>query len=101
MPSPSTGRQLTADPSCSIEATSGVVVAAGAWGGDLLADSLGEEAWRTVLQPRKGHLLEVQPPLGQPGIMHGLMEMGYTSVRNSILLMGTLNSSSSLHVLIG
>ena len=56
-----------------------VVVAAGAWSGHLLADSLGEQVWRTALQPRKGHLLEVQPS-GLPAIRHGLMEVGYTSV---------------------
>jgi len=73
---------------CRIVASSGVVIAAGAWSGPLLAESLGEEVWRTALQPRKGHLLEIQPPNGQPGIRHGLMEMGYTNVSLSLKVKG-------------
>ena len=55
-------------------------MAAGAWTGHLLADSLGEEHLREAFVPRKGHLLEISSPAGMPPLRHGLMELGYTHV---------------------
>lgn len=57
-----------------------MVVAAGAWSGDLLAHSLGHDMWRSIFKPRRGHLLEVQAPPSMPPLQHGLMEIGYTQV---------------------
>lgn len=61
------------------------MLAAGAWTGQLLAASLAQDSpaqahWREAFRPRKGHLLELQPPAGMPPVRHGLMELGYTSV---------------------
>lgn len=67
---------------CRISAGQAVVLACGAWTGQLLADSLGLEQWRGAFQPRKGHLLEFQPPPDMPRVSHGLMELGYASVRS-------------------
>lgn len=55
-------------------------MAAGAWSGDLLADSLADDRWRHVFKPRRGHLLEVQAPPSMAPLQHGLMELGYTQV---------------------
>lgn len=65
---------------CRVQARKGVVVTAGAWSGDLLADNLADDRWRSVFQPRRGHLLEVQAPPSMPPLRHGLMELGYTQV---------------------
>ncbi|DBA78931.1 hypothetical protein WJX77_006610 [Trebouxia sp. C0004] len=56
----------------------GVIVAAGAWSGHLLSTATGDDRWREVFKPRRGHLLELQLPAGMPPLRHGLMEMGYT-----------------------
>lgn len=55
------------------------IVAAGVWSGQLLAAATGQPAWQAALQPRRGHLLELQPPAGMPGVVRGLMELSYTS----------------------
>lgn len=54
------------------------MLSAGALSGDLLAVALQNERWRNVIQPRKGHLLE----LVQDNIVlnNGLMEIGYAKV---------------------
>ncbi|KAF6265606.1 oxidoreductase [Scenedesmus sp. NREL 46B-D3] len=54
-----------------VRALRGVVVAAGVWSGQLLADATGQPSWRQLLEPRRGHLLEVQRPAG-------MMELSYT-----------------------
>jgi hypothetical protein len=48
-----------------------VVVAAGVWSGQLLADATGQQGWQQLLQPRRGHLLEMLPPAGMPAIHTG------------------------------
>jgi len=47
-----------------IQARLGVVVAAGAWSGGWLARALGDAAWEEAVTPRRGHLLELDPPEG-------------------------------------
>jgi glycine/D-amino acid oxidase-like deaminating enzyme len=54
-----------------VRARRGVVVAAGVWSGQLLADATGQQGWRQLLQPRRGHLLEMQPPAGMPPLHTG------------------------------
>ncbi|KAL3150373.1 hypothetical protein ABBQ32_000212 [Trebouxia sp. C0010 RCD-2024] len=56
----------------------GVVLAAGAWSGSLLGSTTGDARWPDVFKPRRGHLLELDPPAAMPPLRHGLMEMGYT-----------------------
>ena len=56
------------------------MLAAGAWSGDLLAAITGNDRWREVFKPRRGHLLELDVPAGMSPLRHGLMEMGYTQV---------------------
>ncbi|MEW5314340.1 MAG: hypothetical protein WDW38_005848 [Sanguina aurantia] len=57
----------------------GLMVAAGVWSAQILADATAETGWAGMLQPRRGHLLELlQPPAGMPVIKHGIMEMAYT-----------------------
>jgi glycine/D-amino acid oxidase-like deaminating enzyme len=52
-----------------------VVVAAGAWTGEVLAASGVGEAWAGAFAPRKGHLIEVDaPPLS---LTAGTMEAAY------------------------
>lgn len=65
---------------CRITTRKGVVLAAGAWSGHLLGSTTGDARWREVFKPRRGHLLELDPPAGMPPLHHGLMEMGYTQV---------------------
>lgn len=48
------------------------------WTGPLLATALNRPAWSALLQPRRGHLLELPPPPGMPTLNHGVMEMSYT-----------------------
>ena len=55
-----------------------MVVAAGAWSGQLLAAATGQPSWQQLLQPRRGHLLELQPPKGMARVNHGIMEVAYT-----------------------
>ncbi|WIA14156.1 hypothetical protein OEZ85_002698 [Tetradesmus obliquus] len=61
-----------------VRARQGVVVAAGVWSGQLLAAATGQQGWQQLLQPRRGHLLEMQPPAGMPRIHTGMMELSYT-----------------------
>ena len=65
---------------CRIKSAKGIVITAGAWSGPLLAELLKEEAWESVLTPRKGHLLEIEWPDQVPALKHGLMEIGYANV---------------------
>ena len=57
-----------------------MVLAAGAWSGSLLGSTTGDARWHEVFKPRRGHLLELDPPPGMAPLRHGLMEMGYTQV---------------------
>lgn len=68
---------------CRLSARKGVVISAGAWTGSLLADSFGEDFWRSAFKPRKGHLLELDWPGCGPKLRNGLMELGYTKVYRS------------------
>lgn len=68
---------------CRITTRKGVVLAAGAWSGKLLGSTTGDARWQEVFKPRRGHLLELDPPAGMPPLRHGLMEMGYTQVNPS------------------
>jgi hypothetical protein len=61
-----------------VRARRGVVVAAGVWSGHLLADASGDERWRSLLAPRRGHLLELARPEGMPPVSRGIMELSYT-----------------------
>lgn len=65
---------------CRIMTRKGVILAAGAWSGSLLGSTTGDTRWHEVFKPRRGHLLELDPPAGMPPLRHGLMEMGYTQV---------------------
>jgi hypothetical protein len=56
----------------------GVVVASGVWSGHLLADASGDARWRSLLAPRRGHLLELARPEGMPPVRRGIMELSYT-----------------------
>ena len=56
------------------------VVCAGVWSGELLSEATGIPGFRKLLQPRRGHLLEVARPVGMPEIKTGMMEMSYTKV---------------------
>ncbi|GBF90631.1 hypothetical protein Rsub_03203 [Raphidocelis subcapitata] len=56
----------------------GVVVASGVWSGHLLADASGDVRWRSLLAPRRGHLLELARPEGMPPVRRGIMELSYT-----------------------
>lgn len=66
---------------CRMTTRKGVVLAAGAWSGSLLGSTTGDARWPDVFKPRRGHLLELDPPAAMPPLRHGLMEMGYTQVR--------------------
>lgn len=55
-----------------------VVVAAGVWSGELLGAFTGDQRWLGVLRPRRGHLLEVEAPVGMAPLRHGVMEVSYT-----------------------
>jgi len=61
-----------------IEPRLGACVTAGVWSGELLSQATGHPGWAKLLQPRRGHLLELRPPAGMPAIKHGVMEMSYT-----------------------
>lgn len=56
------------------------MLCAGVWSGQMLTDATGVAGWKGLLQPRRGHLLEVKPPAGMPHVKHGMMEMSYTKV---------------------
>mmetsp|Transcript_9880 Transcript_9880/g.25442 ORF Transcript_9880/g.25442 Transcript_9880/m.25442 type:complete len:474 (-) Transcript_9880:179-1600(-) len=66
----SRGRRLTA--------SRGVVMAAGAWAGDFLAEQLEDSRWEGVIAPRGGQLLILPPPEGMPKLQRGVMEMSYS-----------------------
>jgi hypothetical protein len=61
-----------------VRARRGLVVAAGVWSGHLLAGASGDERWRSLLAPRRGHLLELARPEGMPPVQRGIMELSYT-----------------------
>ena len=64
------------------------MLAAGAWTGSLVAESglgagqgLGSAAaWAAAFRPRRGHLLELAPPLNMAPLTCGLMEASYAKV---------------------
>jgi hypothetical protein len=68
----------------------GLVLAAGVWSGQLLAAVSGDQRYSALLQPRRGHLLEVVPPAGMAAVRHGVMEAGYTKVGTGLLLLQLL-----------
>ncbi|GIL53567.1 hypothetical protein Vafri_9144 [Volvox africanus] len=61
-----------------IHARHALVLSAGVWTGDLLSAATGTPAWSHLLQPRRGHLLEMPRPEGMPPVTHGIMEVSYT-----------------------
>ncbi|KAG2442112.1 hypothetical protein HYH02_009601 [Chlamydomonas schloesseri] len=61
-----------------VRARHALVLAAGVWTGGLLAAATAEPQWQALLQPRRGHLLELPQPAGMPRVAHGIMEMSYT-----------------------
>ena len=63
---------------CHIEAMKGVVIACGAWTGDLLSRLLHDVSWKEKILPRRGHLLVVDPPQTMQPLRRGIMEVGYT-----------------------
>ncbi len=67
---------------CRHLARKALVLAAGVWTGGLLAGATGDAGWEALLQPRRGHLLEMPAPEGMPRVVHGMMEMSYTKVRD-------------------
>eukprot|EP00955_Chlamydomonas_euryale_P103678 365513-Chlamydomonas_euryale.AAC.8 len=69
---------VTVDGGCCVRARLGAVVASGVWSGQLLAEATGQPLWARSLAPRRGHLLELDPPPGMPHLTHGVMEMSYT-----------------------
>ncbi len=65
---------------CRFVARRGLVLSAGVWSGQLLAAASGDARYSALLQPRRGHLLEVAAPPGMAPVRHGIMEAGYTKV---------------------
>lgn len=61
-----------------LEASTAVVIAAGAWSGDLLAASGAGDLWASAFSPRKGHLLELDAA-ATPTMHRGTMEAGYAA----------------------
>ncbi|GIL84910.1 hypothetical protein Vretifemale_13484 [Volvox reticuliferus] len=61
-----------------IHARHAVVLSAGVWTGDLLSAATGTPGWSRLLQPRRGHLLEMPRPVGMSPVTHGMMEVSYT-----------------------
>ncbi|KAG2496417.1 hypothetical protein HYH03_005643 [Edaphochlamys debaryana] len=61
-----------------VTARHALVMAAGVWSGALLSGATGEPGWAALLQPRRGHLLELPQPAHMPRVAHGMMEMSYT-----------------------
>ena len=67
------------------------MLAAGAWTGQLLDAALSAPpTWAPLFRPRKGHLLELQPPASMPPLQHGLMEVSYTQVGSASAAASTL-----------
>ncbi len=58
----------------------GIVVAAGAWSGQILRGATGDARWTDAFRPRRGHLLEVPRPRDMPRLQRGLMEGDYAKV---------------------
>lgn len=50
----------------------------------MLSELTGEAGYAQLLQPRRGHLLEVAPPQGMAPLKHGMMEMAYSKVGRMI-----------------
>lgn len=74
------------------------MICSGSWSGSLLAAALDDARWQDVLQPRKGHLLEVSPLEGSPCVLkNGLMEIGYAQVNNLFLVAGFYEPPHSAH----
>ncbi|KXZ41516.1 hypothetical protein GPECTOR_420g277 [Gonium pectorale] len=61
-----------------VTARRALVLSAGVWTGGLLATATRDPRWGSLLQPRRGHLLEMPAPSGMPPVSHGMMEMSYT-----------------------
>jgi glycine/D-amino acid oxidase-like deaminating enzyme len=53
-------------------------VAAGVWSGEILSNSLSNERWKALLQPRRGHLIEIEQPQRMPSLKYGVMEVKYS-----------------------
>jgi len=69
-----------------IRAMKDIIISAGAWSGDFLADSIVDRdysSWKGAVRARKGHLLEYAYPPYMPRLSHGLMEVGYTKHYNN------------------
>ena len=62
----------------------GIVVAAGAWSGQVLRGATGDARWTDAFRPRRGHLLEVPRPKDMPPLQRGLMEGDYAKVRRNL-----------------
>ena len=67
-------------PACRLLARQGIVVSAGAWSGQLLQAATGDRGWGDAFKSRRGHLLQVEPPVGMPPLRRGLMEADYSKV---------------------
>ena len=74
---------------CRVVVGTAAVVAAGAWSGNLILAAAVPRSpatdWRSAIQPRRGHLLELPPDVA-PCLAHGLMEIDYAKVRLHIQL---------------
>jgi hypothetical protein len=68
-----------------VKAKEAVVIAAGAWTGELVYKAAPKSSpkWLSAIRPRKGHLLELVAGAdgALPSVKHGLMEIGYAKVR--------------------
>ena len=72
-------------------------MAAGAWSADLLAQHAPHSGidWRSAIQPRKGHLLQLARPPDMPPLQSGLMEAEYSQVRCWASLSGLMEAEYS------
>lgn len=93
-------------------ASRGVIVAAGVWSGEILSQSLGNDKWKGLLQPRRGHLIEIDRPKGMPILHRGVMEVKYSkhysqesssssSAGNEVDITFTATQSASGSLLVG
>ena len=64
--------------STSLKASRGVILTAGVWSGEILSQHFGDDRWKGLLQPRRGHLIEVDRPAGMPVLKRGTMEVKYS-----------------------
>lgn len=69
---------VTMDNGDTLDASTAVIIAAGAWSGDLLAASGAGDLWASAFSPRKGHLLELDAA-HTPTMHRGTMEAGYAA----------------------